>query len=76
VLNRLQIDGFAFDVELLVGARNAGLKIGEVPVVWVNSPTSKVQLARGLAAFVDLVRIYRRAKRAAAPASDHAEARP
>jgi dolichyl-phosphate beta-glucosyltransferase len=65
VIERLQIDGFAFDVEMIALARAAGLRIAEVPVIWVNSPTSKVGMAGGLAAFVDLVGIRRRARASA-----------
>jgi dolichyl-phosphate beta-glucosyltransferase len=66
VLQRLQIDGFAFDVEMIVLAEAAGLRVGEVPVVWVNSPTSMVSLWPALRAFVDLVKIRKRAKHAPA----------
>ena len=77
VLEQQQIDGFAFDVELIALAQAAGLRVGEVPVIWINSPTSKVGLSGGLAAFVDLVRIRRRARQAAAAVPDRrrAEAR-
>jgi len=40
------------------------LRIAEVPVEWTNSPTSTVDLAGGLSAFFDLVRIRGRARRA------------
>ncbi len=79
VLERQQIDGFAFDVEMIALARAAGLKIAEVPVVWVNSPTSKVGLGGGLAAFVDLIGIWRRAQKTAAAlarAEDRAQVPP
>ena len=66
ILRRLQIDGFAFDVEMIVLAEAAGLRVGEVPVVWVNSPTSMVRLWPALRAFVDLAAIRKRAKRAPA----------
>jgi dolichyl-phosphate beta-glucosyltransferase len=66
VLERQQIDGFAFDVEMIALARAAGLKVAEVPVVWVNSPTSKVGVSGGIAAFIDLIGIRRRAKQTAA----------
>ena len=36
------IDGFAFDVEFLYLAQKKGYRVKEVPVVWVNSPQSKV----------------------------------
>lgn len=38
------IDGFAFDVELLLLALRSGVKFREVPVSWRNVPGSKVSL--------------------------------
>lgn len=55
-----RLDGFAFDVEALVLARRAGFKIVEVAVTWRNDEQSRVSLGRGLAAFVDLIRLRRR----------------
>jgi dolichyl-phosphate beta-glucosyltransferase len=54
-----KLDGFAFDVEVLVLARRAGFKIREVPVTWRNDEQSRVSFGRGLAAFVDLFRLGR-----------------
>ncbi len=64
VLRRQQIDGFAFDVEMIALAVAAGLRVAEVPVVWINSPTSRVDLWRGLKAFADLAGIRGRTRRA------------
>ncbi len=44
VVARMQVDRFAFDVELLYLARRAGLSILEAPVRWKNSPASRVGL--------------------------------
>lgn len=63
VLHQQRIDGFAFDVEMIALAQAAGLKIAEVPVVWINSPTSRVRLSAALRAFVDLAGIRKRARR-------------
>ena len=52
-----RLDGFSFDVEALYVARRRGLRIAEVPVVWRNDAASRVSLAGGGAAFVDLFRI-------------------
>jgi len=79
IVRQQQIDGFAFDVEMIALARAAGLKVAEVPVVWVNSPTSKVGLSGGLAAFGDLVQIRRHARQVAAAGAlrrDRAQAHP
>lgn len=57
LLDEARVDRFAFDVELLYLARRAGLRIVEVPVVWVNSPDSRVRLPQAAAAFVDVVRV-------------------
>lgn len=63
ILPHLQIDRWAFDVELIAIAQALGLKVAEVPVVWSNSPTSTVGLRQGAQAFVDLLRIRQRARR-------------
>jgi len=39
---QLKVDGFAFDVEMLYLAIKNGFSIIEVPVIWVNSPLSRV----------------------------------
>ncbi len=41
-----RIDRFAYDVEILYVAQRRGIPIAEVPVVWVNSPESKVAVVR------------------------------
>ncbi len=37
-----EIDGFAFDVEVLLLAKDLGYSIAEVPVEWYHAPNSKV----------------------------------
>lgn len=58
VFSRQSLDGWAFDVELLVIARKLGYRIVEVPVHWENSPDSKVQMLRdGPGMLRDLLRV-------------------
>jgi len=42
IASLLKINGFSFDVEILYLARRKNYKIKEVPVTWINSPTSRV----------------------------------
>ncbi len=43
-----RIDGFLFDVEVLMLAKRRDLEIVEVPVEWHNDPDSRVRVLRGL----------------------------
>jgi len=50
------LDGFSFDVELLLLAKEAGLRVREIPVVWAHSPHSKVSpVTDASRMFADLV---------------------
>lgn len=60
IIPALYVDRFAFDVEILYLADQRGLRIAEVPVIWINSPDSRVRFTQGLAAFGELLRIRRR----------------
>jgi dolichyl-phosphate beta-glucosyltransferase len=58
LFSRARIDRFAYDVEILYLARREGLAIAEVPVLWFNSPESKVSVVRdSLRMLRDLARI-------------------
>jgi dolichyl-phosphate beta-glucosyltransferase len=46
LISQQTIDGFAFDVELLMLAEKAGAQIQALPVAWINSPESKVKIWR------------------------------
>jgi dolichyl-phosphate beta-glucosyltransferase len=46
VLPRLTVDGFAFDVEILLVAKRLGLRVEDLPVEWRDAPKSKVRLVR------------------------------
>ena len=53
-----KLDGFSFDVELLFLAQRLSLKIVELPVTWLNSSASKVNVFRDpLLMFWDVMRI-------------------
>ena len=58
------IDGFAFDVEVLLLAQSLGYKITELPVRWLNSPESKVHIVRdSLRMLGDAFSVSRRVRR-------------
>jgi dolichyl-phosphate beta-glucosyltransferase len=58
LFRRARIDGFAYDMEILYLARRRGLAIAEVPVLWFNSPDSRVSLFRdALPTLWDLLRL-------------------
>jgi len=60
IFSRLRIPGFGFDVEALYIARRLGFKISQVPVVWINSPQSKVRIIGSSVGMIgDLLRIKR-----------------
>lgn len=63
VFSRAVVDRFAFDVEALVLARELGYAVAEVPVLWFNSPDSRVTLRGGAEAYFELFRIRRRLRR-------------
>lgn len=52
-----RLEGFCFDVEALVAARERGHRIVEVPVTWRNDAATRVGLLKGARAFLDLARI-------------------
>ena len=67
-----RVDGFAYDMEILHLAQRRGLEIAEVPVLWFNSPESKVSVLRDtLPTLRDLLRIrwIHRRERPSAPSS-------
>jgi hypothetical protein len=56
LLSSCSIDGFAFDLEVLVAARAAGLRVQEIAVVWSDRPGSTVQPLRdGVRSIADVL---------------------
>jgi dolichyl-phosphate beta-glucosyltransferase len=64
IFGRQRIDGFSFDVEVLLLAQEMGFSMVEVPVHWTNSPTSRVRVLHdSIGMLCDLLRIRRLVKR-------------
>ena len=60
IFSRQTLDGFAFDVEVLLLAERLGHKIADLPVEWINSPESKVRIVRdSLGMLRDTLRVRR-----------------
>ena len=57
IFPRLQIYGWAFDVEALYLARQQGLEIQQLPIPWERQPDSKVKIMDPLRMLMDLARI-------------------
>jgi dolichyl-phosphate beta-glucosyltransferase len=57
IFRRQRLNGFGFDVEILFIARRLGCRAVEVPVRWDDVAGTKVSLVRGLAAFLDPLRV-------------------
>lgn len=58
LFGKARIDRFAWDMEVLYLARREGIAIAEVPVLWFNSPDSRVSLVRdAVVTLLDLLRI-------------------
>ena len=60
IFARQTLDGFAFDVEVLLLAQRLGHPLADLPVEWINSPASKVRILRdSLAMLRDTLRVRR-----------------
>ncbi len=57
VFERVAVERWGFDVEMLVVARGLGYRVSEVPVRWINDDRSKISLLRdGLQMLQDMAR--------------------
>jgi dolichyl-phosphate beta-glucosyltransferase len=64
IFRHAQIDGFAFDTEVLLLARKFGRRVDELPVEWINDEHTKFRPLRdGWRSFRDLLRIRRRLRK-------------
>jgi len=58
IFPRIRLKGFSFDVEVLFLSRRLAYRLKQIPVIWRNSPESKVHLFSSSARmFLDLLRI-------------------
>lgn len=65
VFSRCKVDGFSFDIEALIIARDLGYRIDEVPIRWRHQEGSKVSLLRdGVRMLRDLVKMRLKGKKA------------
>ncbi len=64
IFRRQKLNGFSFDVEILLIAQTLGYKYEVLPVQWMNSPHSKVRVVRDSAKmFFDLMGMRRLVKK-------------
>jgi dolichyl-phosphate beta-glucosyltransferase len=57
IFRRQRLDGFGFDVEVLYIATHLGYRALEVPVRWNDVAGTKVSMWRGVAAFLDPLKV-------------------
>ena len=57
VFPKMKIERWAFDVEILALAKQAGFKIALVPVYWINGPESRVNLKGYVQTFFEILKI-------------------
>lgn len=55
---KIKTSGFAFDVELLLKAKEMGYKIKEVPVTWVQKAGSSISILTAVEMFIELLKIF------------------
>jgi len=63
IFSRIQIAGYAFDVEIFALARALNLKVCKVPVRWVRHGDSKIRLTRDpFCMFLDILKIAKKSE--------------
>lgn len=63
LFDRVSLDGFAFDVEIFLAARAAGISVVDVPVTLDEAAGTTVRLAGQVRAVRDLLRLRRKMRR-------------
>jgi glycosyltransferase involved in cell wall biosynthesis len=64
IFSRQQLDGFAFDVEVLLLAQRLGFRVADMPVEWINSQESKVHIVSdSIRMLRDAIRVRRLVER-------------
>ncbi len=62
IFPQMTIDRWGMDVEILAAARSLNLRICELPITWINSPSSKVSVLSYLQVLADVWRVHRNLK--------------
>lgn len=60
IFSQTEIDGWGFDIEVLVLARALDYKIGIIPAHWINDDRSNMRLVSYLRALMDIVKLRAR----------------
>lgn len=61
IFEQCQIDGFGFDIEVLMIGRKSGYQIAQIPVVWYNSDRSSFDPVKdGLKVLIEAFQVWRR----------------
>lgn len=64
IIELMRVDRFSYDVELIFLAWKFGLRVKEAPIVWRDSPKSKVKMGKdSLNMLMDIIRIKRNYKK-------------
>ncbi len=57
LFSKLQTKGWSFDVEILLRAKHLGLRIKEVPIIWINDFSSRLRAKDVVKMLFELLRI-------------------
>ncbi len=58
IFNKVNIDGFAFDAEVLLLAKIQNYKVVEIPIIWRHSKNTKVKFIKdGINMLLDVLKV-------------------